>query len=73
MVEVDSVAVEGRVVGEAEAGPVLRDSTLVQQLLAQLNVVSRLEDPGVPQAVDHEGEVVVELLVSLEADVKCLL
>ena len=73
MVEVDGVAVEGRVVGEAEAAPEPRDSALVQQLLAQFNVVARLEYLGVPQAVDHEDEVVVKLPVSLPADVKGLL
>lgn len=71
--EFNGVAHEGRVVEEVEAGPVLRYATLLQQLLPQLHAHVWLKHFGVPQAVDHDDDVVVELEEGLAADVKCLL
>lgn len=71
--KVQSVAHEGGVVDEVKAGPVLRDFAVEEKLLSQLNVRTRKKHPGVPQAVDHEDDAVVEVLESLSADVKGLL
>lgn len=71
--KVDSVAHEGRVVGEVKARPVLWYVALEQQLLSQLYSCAWMKHFGVPQAVDHEDQVEVELTESLTADVKGLL
>lgn len=71
--KVQSVAHEGGVVDEVEAGPVLRDFTVAEQLLSQLNVRTRKKHPGVPETVDHVDDAAVELLESLTADVKGML
>lgn len=71
--KVDSVAHEGRVVGEVKARPVLWYVALEQQLLSQLYSRAWMKHFGVPQAVDHEDQVEVELTESLTADVKGLL
>jgi len=73
LVKVRSVAHEGRVVDEVKARPVLWHVALEKQLLAQLYVQTWLKHPGVPQTVDHDDHVVVELAESLPADVKGLL
>jgi len=73
VVEVEGVAEEGRVVQEVKAGPVLRHAGLEQELLAHLHGAARLEQLGVPQAVHHDDQVVVELPVRLPADVEGLL
>lgn len=73
MVKADGVAQEGRMVDEVEAGPVLWYFALGQQLLSQLYGHAWLEHLGVPQTVDHEDQVVVELLAQLTADMKDLL
>lgn len=70
--KVYGVADQGRVVDEVEAGPVLRDFGLEEQLLSQLQVRSGIKGPGVPQAVDHEDDTVVEFYERLTADVKGL-
>lgn len=71
--KVNSVAHEGGVVDEAEACPVLWYVALEQQLLIQLHTDAGLKHFGVPQAVDHDDYVVVELTERLAADVKGLL
>lgn len=73
LVKLYSVAEEGRVVDEAEASAVLWHVALEQQLLVQLDTDAGLKHSGVPQAVDHDDHVVVELTERLPADVKGLL
>lgn len=74
LVKVDGVAHEGGVMDEAEARPALWHFAPEQQLFAQLHVkVAGLKHSGVPQTVDHDDDVVVELAESLPADVKGLL
>lgn len=73
LVKVDRVAHEGRMVDEVEARPVLWHVTLEKQLLSQLYAHPWIKHSGVPQAVDHDDDVVVELTESLAADVKGLL
>lgn len=71
--KVDSIAHEGRVVDEAEACPVLRHIALEQQLFVQLYADAGLKHFGVPQPVDHDDYVLVELAECLAANVKGLL
>lgn len=74
LVKVDGVAQEGGVMDEAEACPALWHFGPEQQLLVQLHAdVAAVKHPGVPQAVHHDDDVVVELAVRLPADVKGLL
>lgn len=73
LVKLYRVAEEGRVVDEAEASPVLWHIALEQQLLVQLDTDAGLKHSGVPQAVDHDDHIVVELTKRLPADVKGLL
>lgn len=74
LVKVDGVAHEGGVMDEAEARPALWHFAPEQQLFAQLHVqVAGLKHSGVPQTVDHDDDVVVELAERLPADVKGLL
>jgi len=73
LMEVDSVAHEGRVVDEVEARRVVRHVALEQQLLSQLDAHVWLKHVGVPQAADHDDCVMVELAERLTADVKGLL
>lgn len=71
--EVDRVAHEGGVVDEVEARPVLWHFALEQQVLPQAEAHVQLKHFGVPQAVDHDDDVMVELPNHLTADVKGLL
>lgn len=72
--KVDGVAHEGGVMDEAEACPALWHFAPEQQLFAQLHSkVAGLKHSGVPQAVDHDDDVVVELAECLPADVEGLL
>lgn len=72
--KVDGVVHEGGVMDEAEARPVLWHFAPEQQLFAQLHVkVAGLKHFEVPQTVDHDDDVVVELAERLPADVKGLL
>ena len=71
--EVHSVAQESRVVDQVKAHAVLWHVALEEQLLSQLHTHSRMKHFGVPQAVDHDDHVVVELAERLAADVKGLL
>lgn len=73
LVKVHGVAREGRVVDEVEPCPVLRNVALVKQLFPHVHVRVCMKHPAVPQAVDHEDQVVVELAESVAADVKGLL
>lgn len=74
LVKVDGVAQEGGVMDEAEACPALWHFAPEQQLFAQPHAdVAAVKHPGVPQAVDHDDDVVVELAVCLPADVEGLL
>lgn len=74
LVKVDGVAHEGGVMDEAEACPALWHFAPEQQLFAQLHSkVAGLKHSGVPQAVDHDDDVVVELAECLPADVEGLL
>lgn len=73
LVKVDRVVHESGMVDEVEARPVLRHVTLEKQLLSQLDAHPWMKHSGVPQAVDHDDDVVVELAESLAADVKGLL
>lgn len=73
LVKVDGVAHERGVVDEVKARPVLWNVALEQQLLSQLYIHARLKRFGVPQAVDHDDYVVVELTERLAANVKGLL
>lgn len=72
LMEVHSVADEGRVVDEAEAAPVLRHFAPEQQLLVQLHADAGLKHPLVAQAVDHDDHIVVELTNGSLAEVKGL-
>lgn len=72
--KVDGVAHEGGVMDEAEACPALWHFAPEQQLFVHLHTkVAGVKHPGVPQAVDHDGDVVVELTDRLPTDVEGLL
>lgn len=72
LVKVDSVAHESRVVDKVKACPVLWDVALEEQLLIHLYSHTWMKHFGVPQTVDHDDHVVVELTESLATDVKGL-
>lgn len=60
-------------VDEVKACPVLWHTALKQQLVPNLYTHAWLKHSGVPQAVDHDDCIVVELTKRLAADVKGLL
>lgn len=73
LVEVNSVAHEGRVVDEVEARPVLWHIAFEKKLLSQLHSHARIKHLGVPQAVDHDDQRLVKLAECLATDMKGLL
>lgn len=74
LVKVHGEAHEGWVMDEAEACPPLWHFAPEQQFFVNLHAkVGGVKHSGVPQAVDHDGDVVVEPVDRLLADVKGLL
>lgn len=73
LVKVNSVTHESRVVDEVKACPVLWYVALEEQLLPQLYTHAWMKHLGVPQTVDQDDHVVVELPKCLAANVKGLL
>lgn len=74
LVKVDGEAHEGGVIDEAEACPPLWHFAPEQKFFVNLHTeVVGVKHSGVPQAVDHDKDVVVELADGLLADVKGLL
>lgn len=72
--KVDGKVHEGRVINEAEACPPLWHFAPEQQFFVNLHAkVVGMKHSGVPQAVDHDSDVVVELADCLLADAKGLL
>lgn len=72
--KVDGEAHKGGVMDEAEACPPLWHFAPEQQFFVNLHAkVGGVKHSGVPQAIDHDDDVVVELADCLLADVKGLL